>query len=214
VAAIASLLVLLVTATLFLTRERILLAAGDFLIVRDTLQPADIIHVIAGHDHRTDYAVLLYKEGYGRQIFFTGGWCTELKDYHGKNGREMALRQGVPWQVIITDDSDVTSTYSEVLRLRELIAKSQEPTHSVIVVSDPFHMRRARWVYARLLGNQVRIQMAPTPFDSSLYQRRWWTDELSRRHVVNEYLKTVYYYARYKFALGPMKGWLASLDRD
>jgi len=211
---IIALAVLLLGAILFLTRESILLAVGDFLVVQDKLQPAEIIHVIAGHDHRNDYAILLYKQGYARQIFFTGGWCPELKVYHGKHGREMALRQGVPSQAIVTDDSDVTSTYSEVVRLKEFMAKSQVPIGSVIVVSDPFHMRRARWTYRQLLGDRIRIQMAPVPFDLSHYQRRWWTEKLSRSHVENEYLKTVYYYARYKFAVGPMKGWLASLDRD
>jgi uncharacterized SAM-binding protein YcdF (DUF218 family) len=206
--------VVLLGATLFLTRELILAAVGDFLVVQDKLQAADIIHVIAGHDDRTDHAILLYKQGYGRQIFFTGGWCPDIREYHGKHGRERALQLGIPLEAIATDDSSVTSTYSEVVRLKEFIAKSQIPIHSVIVVSDPFHMRRARWTYRLLLDGKVRIQMAPVPFDSTPYQRRWWTDESSRSYVENEYLKTVYYYARYKFAAGPINGWLARFDRD
>ena len=63
----------LLGATLFLTHERIFLAVGDFLVVRDKLEPADIIHVIAGEDYRTDYAIHLYQQGYGRLLFFTGG---------------------------------------------------------------------------------------------------------------------------------------------
>jgi uncharacterized SAM-binding protein YcdF (DUF218 family) len=206
--------VVLLSATLFLTRDHILLAVGDFLVVQDKLQPADVIHVIAGADFRTDYAIHLYKQGYGRQIFFTGGWCPDLRDYHGQRGRERALMQGIPLEGIATDDSKATSTYSEVVRLKEFIAHSRVPIHSVIVVSDPYHMRRARWTYRQVLGDQVRIQMAPVPFSLTPYQRRWWTDELSRSYVENEYLKTVYYYARYKFAVGPIKGWLARFGRD
>jgi hypothetical protein len=35
-------------------RERILLAIGDFLIIQDAPQPADVIHVLSGPDNRTE----------------------------------------------------------------------------------------------------------------------------------------------------------------
>jgi uncharacterized SAM-binding protein YcdF (DUF218 family) len=201
-------------AILYLTHEPILLAIGDFLVVRDEMQPADVIHVISGPDDRTDYAIQLYQQGYARQIFFTGGWCSFHNYYHGQHGRERALEQGVPPEAIAIDDSVVTSTYAEVVQLNDFITHSQIPVRSVIVVSDPHHMRRARWTYRQVLGDQVRIRMAPVPFDRSPYQRRWWTDEGSRGYVKSEYLKIVYYYARYRLGLGPLKEWLASLDQE
>jgi uncharacterized SAM-binding protein YcdF (DUF218 family) len=205
---------LLLLLTLVLTREPILFAIGDFLVVRDELQLADVIHVISGPDDRTDYAIQLYKEGYARQIFFTGGRCSFHNYYHGQHGRERALEQGIPPEAIAIDDSRVTSTYAEVSQLKEFITHSQAPVRSVIVVSDPHHMRRARWTYRHLLGDQVNVQMAPIPFDSSPYQRRWWTDGRSREYVKNEYLKIAYYYVRYQFGVGPVREWLAALDRE
>jgi uncharacterized SAM-binding protein YcdF (DUF218 family) len=210
---ITAVLVLL-WVTLFLIREPLLLAIGDFLVVQDELHPADVIHVISGPDDRTDYAIQLYKEGYARQIFFTGGWCSFHNYYHGQHGKERALEQGIPLEAIAIDDSQVTSTYSEAVKLKELIEQSQAPIHSVIVVSDPYHMRRARWTYRHLLGVQVSLQMAPIPFELSPYQRRWWTDEKSRQYVKNEYLKIAYYYARYQFGVGPLGEWLISFDQD
>jgi uncharacterized SAM-binding protein YcdF (DUF218 family) len=206
--------VVLLGATLFLARKPILLAVGDFLVVQDELQPADVIHVISGPDYRTDYAIQLYHQGYGGQIFFTGGWCTFHNYYHGQHGRERALERGIPLEAIAVDDSRVTSTYSEVVRLKEFISETHAPIQSVIVVSDPHHMRRARWAYRRVLGDQFSIQMAPVPFELSPYQRRWWTDEATRQYVKTEYLKIAYYYARYRFGIGPLGKWLASLDRD
>jgi len=206
--------IVVVCAALFLARKPILLAIGDFLVVRDDLRPADVIHVIAGPDDRTDYAIQLYQQGYGGKIFFTGGWCSIHLLYHGERGRLRALDQGVPPEAIAIDDSDVTSTYSEAVKLKEFIAESGAPIQSVIIVSDPYHMRRARWAYRHVLGDQVSIQMAPVPFELSPYQRRWWTDEASRQYVKDEYLKTLYYYARYQWGGGPLQGWLASLDQD
>jgi uncharacterized SAM-binding protein YcdF (DUF218 family) len=200
---------------LFLIHERILLAIGDFLVVQDELQPADAIHVISGPDNtRIDYGIQLFQQGYARQIIFTGGWCPCTQANSAEYGRERALQQGVPPQAIVIDGSEITSTYAEIGQLKEVITHSQVPIRSVIGVSDPYHMRRARWTYRHVLGDQVNVQMAPVPFDLSPYQRRWWTDEASRQMVKNEYLKIVYYYARYRFNLGPVSDWLASLDQD
>ncbi len=201
-------------AVLFLAREPILSAFGDFLVVRDDLHPADVIHVIAGADYRTDYAIQLYRRGYGTQIFFTGGWCIFHNLYHGQHGRDLALEQGVPPEAIAIDDTSVTSTYSEALRLKEFIANSLVPIHSVIVVSDPFHMQRARWTYRHVLGDEISLQMAPVPFELTPYQRRWWIDEASRQYVVNEYRKMAYYYVRYQLDPTPLREWLVSLDQD
>jgi uncharacterized SAM-binding protein YcdF (DUF218 family) len=207
-----SIALVLLSATLFLIHDHILLAVGDFLVVQDKLQPADVIHVIAGPDHRTDYGINLYQLGYGRQIFFTGGWCTLHNEYHGQRGRERAFQQGATLEAVAIDDSQVTSTYSEVVRLKEFIAQSQVPIQSVIAVSDPHHMRRARWTYRTVLGSQVSVQMAPVPFNLSPYRHRWWTDVESREMVGNEYIKIFYYYVRYGLDWDPVTELLAAFD--
>lgn len=198
----------------YAARKPILLAIGDFLVVQDDLHPTDIIHVIAGPDDRTDYGIKLYKKGYAKRIFFTGGWCSEHNIYHGQHGKERALEQGVPLEAIVTDESEVKSTYSEVDKLKEFIHQSKEPIRSVIVISDPHHMRRARWAYRHVLGSATEVQMAPVPFGSSPYQRMWWKDRESRRMVKDEYTKFGYYLARYRLSWGLLRTWLASLDRD
>jgi uncharacterized SAM-binding protein YcdF (DUF218 family) len=212
--AIVSSCLLLVGASLFQMRERVLSVVGDYLVVQDKLEVADVIHVIAGPDEYTDYAVQLYQQGYGKQIFFTGGWCREHGYYHGDHGRRRAVAQGVPPEAIATDDSHVMSTYSEVIRLEEVIRQSKRPIQSVISVSDPYHMRRARWTYRQVLGDKIQLCMAPIPSKLSVFKHVWWQDSASRQMVKDEYLKILYYYARYKFSWGLLKEWLASLDRD
>jgi uncharacterized SAM-binding protein YcdF (DUF218 family) len=194
--------------------ERILFLLGDFLVIRDELRPADLIHVIAGLDHRTDYAIHLYKRGYAKRIFFTGGWCAPQHHYHGEYSKKRAIEQGVPPEAIVTDDTEVKSTYAEILRLQEFIKKSGLPIHSLIVVSDPYHMRRARWAYRQVFGKEITLQMTPVPFDLSPYKHRWWADYESRKMVKEEYLKFAYYIARYQLSRGFVKKWLASLDRE
>jgi len=59
----------ILSTILIIFREQLLMYIGDFLIVQDTLQTADVIHVIAGVDYRTDYAIQLYKQEYGEKLF-------------------------------------------------------------------------------------------------------------------------------------------------
>lgn len=187
---------------------------GNFLYVNDNLHPADVIHVIAGEDYRTDYAIQLYSEGFGETLYFTGGWCETHLYNHGEHGRETSLAQGVPLNAIATDDATVMSTYMEAERLRQWIDQNPDPVRSVIVVSDPFHMRRARWIFQRVLGDETEVLMAPVPFDRTPYQHMWWKDQLSRQNVREEYVKLVYNVLRYRYSSGSFKDWLASLDTE
>jgi uncharacterized SAM-binding protein YcdF (DUF218 family) len=171
---------------LFVFCEQWLLYIGDFLILRGNLHSADVIHVIAGEDYRTDYALQLYKQGYAKMLFFTGGWCQFHHYCHGEHAKVRALAQRIPVNAIAFDDSTVASTYQEVEKLKEWIAQSPTSIHSVIVVSDPFHMRRAHWTYKRLLEKDIEVQMAALPFASTPYRHRWWTDKATRDYVRDE----------------------------
>lgn len=198
---------------LILFGERALRQIGDFLIIQDPLKPADVIHVIAGEDFRTDYAFQLYKEGYGKVVFFTGGWCDIHLQDHGVRARERARLQGVPWDSIASDDSAVMSTYMEAERLKKWIESRPTPVRSIIVVSDPFHMRRARWTYQKIFGNTVKIEMAPVPFKLTPYQGTWWKDTESKKYVEQEYLKLVFYLFRYQSRWGFFRDWLSAFDK-
>ena len=199
---------------LVLFREQWLMLIGDFLVIQDTLHPADVIHVIAGEDYRTDYGIRLYEQGFGKTLFYTGGWCEIHLYRHGEHAKERSLVQGVPMDAIVIDDSKVMSTYMEAERLKEWIAQNPYPVRSVIVVSDPFHMRRARWTYQKVLGDGITIQMAPVPFDMTPYQRPWWRDAQSRLNVREEYSKLLYYLIRYQYSWGSFRDWLASFDTE
>ncbi len=199
---------------LFLFRTQFLLFLGNHLIIEDRLHPADVIHVIAGEDYRTDYAIRLYKAGHAKILFFTGGWCRQHSYYHGDHARARSLAQGVSANAIVLDNSNVISTYQEAERLKEWMGRSRTVVHSVTVVSDPFHMRRVRWTYERLLGKSVAVQMAPVPFELTPYQRNWWADGLSRGYVKDEYKKLVYYVLRYQISTGKFQEWLASRDQE
>jgi uncharacterized SAM-binding protein YcdF (DUF218 family) len=183
-----------------LFREAILLGVGNFLIVQDDLEPADLIHVLGGGDvGRVDYGVELYKQGFGKKMFFTGGRVEPprmKKLPKSFSSGDYAELQGVSPDDILTRGSKSANTYEEALALRELLDK-ENSIQSVIIVSTPYHLQRARWVFNKLVGYRVDLQYAPVPFAISQYKQRWWEDKLSRAMVKDEYLKMAYYFLRY-----------------
>jgi uncharacterized SAM-binding protein YcdF (DUF218 family) len=199
---------LLSAAMLF--SDQVKTGIGNFLIVQDNLYPADVIHVIAGADYRTEYAIQLYQQGFARKIFFTGGWCDQHGYFHGEHGMQLALEAGIPPEDIAYDDSTVMSTYDETLLLQKYLETLQPPAQSIIVVSDPFHMRRARWTNEMVFKKGMNIIMQPVPFDQTPFKQQWWEDDDSRSFVKDEYTKMVYYYFRYQLGWK----WLAYLDRN
>jgi len=188
----------LLFAIFFIARESILLSLGNFLIVGDDLHPADLIHVLGGDVERVDYGIDLYKQGYGRKILFTGG-RVELplvKTTYSRLAREYAESKGALAEDILPDESTATSTFEEVLELEEIL-QHEASVRSLIIVSSPYHLRRARWIFKKGLNNRVALQFAPVPFEKSRQKQRWWTEELSLQSVVNEYLKLPLYVLKY-----------------
>ena len=199
---------------LIFSHKKWLLFIGDFLIVQDSLRALECnsCDCWRGLSNRLCHSV--DKKGYGKTLFFTGGWCKKHQYKHGEHAEQRSLVQGVPQNEIAFNKSTVTSTFMEAELLKEWIEQQPYPVRSIIVVSDPFHMRRARWTYRKVFGNQVQIEMAPVPFDLTPYQRAWWKDRGSRRYVWDEYQKYVYYLFRYQFSSGKFQEWLASLDQE
>jgi hypothetical protein len=117
---VLSVVIVMFASTIFIEfQNQILSALGGYLMVQDDLHPADVIHVIAGDDYRTYYATQLFKQGYTKKLFFTGGWCIKHNYFHDRHAVQLALDAGIPREAISFDDSDVLSTYDEVMLLNK-----------------------------------------------------------------------------------------------
>jgi uncharacterized SAM-binding protein YcdF (DUF218 family) len=177
--------------TVFVFHESLLLGLGSFLIVQDNLHPADLIHPLGGGYDRLDYAVKLYKQGYGHRIFVTG-------DDDAVIYRQYVIAKGTPAENVFPDKSWSTTTYEEALELKEFVERD-ESIKSLIILGAPYQMRRAEWIFEKVLGDRVRLLFAPVPFETARYKKKWWADAKSRTSVISEYFKLPYYYLRYSF---------------
>jgi uncharacterized SAM-binding protein YcdF (DUF218 family) len=174
---------------LFLAHKPILLGIGSFLVVEDDLKPADLIHVLGGGFDRLDYGLQLYEQGYGQRIFITGG--DDASVY-----RAYALANGAEAKHILPPASWAVNTREEALELKQFLDQDSS-VQAVIVVSSPYHMRRAQWTFQDVLGSQVDLQFAPVPFETARHQQQWWMDASSRKIVIGEYFKLLFYYVNH-----------------
>jgi uncharacterized SAM-binding protein YcdF (DUF218 family) len=186
---------------------------GDYLIVTDSLEKADLITASSGPEYRILYAVDLYKKGLGKKLFFTGGYSDKNQRYEAAWSKYLATSNGVPEEAIQTDDTTVVSTYQEAVALKQFIDAHPDDYKIVTVVTDPYHTRRAKWAYEKVFGDQVQIRMAPVPFAQAGYSKKWWTSAKTIQMVTEEYFKLGFYKLRYQIATGVFQKWLSKFDK-
>lgn len=106
---------------------------------------------------RIDHAVNLYRAGKVRLLVFTGGVGEGEAHAESLVGRDYAIRAGVPANAIRTEAVSRT-TRENLLQARPILQAEQ--AGSVLIVSDPLHMKRALRM-ADDLG--IAAEGSPTP---------------------------------------------------
>jgi uncharacterized SAM-binding protein YcdF (DUF218 family) len=86
-----------------------------------------------------------------------------------------------------------SGTWSSMLAVRPIL--EAEGVRTVVVVTSPYHQRRAHASARKAFGGGIQVLSHPAR-PSSWSPRRWWSTARSRRVVVSEYLKLAYYAAR------------------
>ena len=173
---------------------------GRFLIVSNPLVHSDAIVVLSGGGDlsRLDEAVKLYKEKYAPLLILTetGETVPSLDAPYSAVLRQDAMSRGVaPGDITITDRT-VSSTYEEARVTLKLLRKGG--MKSVIVVTDPFHSRRAEVIFDDVFRSSG-IQVAIHPVAADWYHAStWWMSGSGRRDTVLEYSKLFGYLLGFK----------------
>lgn len=169
-------------------------AMGDFLVASDELHQADAIIVLAGNSpYRAEHAVELYKGGWAGQVVLSN----ELVLSHGVEASWLDLRRAglvhldLPDEAIVPMTEIAQSTYHEAVESRDLML--QHGWHSAILVTDPFHTRRALMAF-RGVWKQAGLEIIASPAENSKYSvANWWLDPNKATRVIQEYVKYPYY---------------------
>ena len=111
---------------------------------------------------RIKEAIWLYESGRVRYLVFTGGTPQSGYPAEGDVGREFAIEHGVPAAAILVETTSRT-TWHNLANAQPLLASVEIRT--VLLVSDPLHMRRAM-----AMASSLGLQAKPAPTSSSRFQ--------------------------------------------
>ncbi|MBW1742529.1 MAG: YdcF family protein, partial [Deltaproteobacteria bacterium] len=102
--------------------------------------------------------------------------------------KEILLKKGVPEEAISFFSQGHVSTVEEAESLRKDLGG--KPT-KLLVVTSPYHTRRAKAIFGDVLPN-ADIRVVATPYEN--FDPQWWTDKNSAIAVVLETVQTIYYH--------------------
>ena len=172
--------------------------AGAFLSpATPPLEKADLIVLLGGDaGARSRQGLELFRKGYAPRILLTAleeGEPEVQPSYLNWRARFLE-KAGVPRARILVEARS-QNTWDEAQYTLALM--KQQGLRRVIVVSDPPHLRRLQWVWARTFKDSgIRFMLCPS-HPSWWDSRKWWGNEVSLKFVVNEYIKIVYYVFKY-----------------
>lgn len=168
-------------------------APARWLVLDDPLpRAADAVLVMAGDPgyERTTTATRLLLEGRARLLILTGG--EPGPGDSASSLRAWAVHRGVP-EDRIRMEAVSQGTHSSMLAVRPIL--EAEDVRTLVLVTSPYHHRRAFQTASRAFGPRVRILNHPAR-PSAWVPRDWWKTSFSRRIVVSEHLKLAYYALR------------------
>jgi len=168
----------------------ILEGMARWLIVQDKLEKADAIVVLAGDSNgeRVAQGVELYKKGYAKFILMSGG-PVMWKETYAENMRRQARSLGIPDKDIWVQ-AQSESTYEDA-RFSYSILKERN-VKSIILVTSPFHSRRATRTAKRVFGREIKIISFPVQKSRSRAEG-WWTRHEDTQTIIWELEAMIFY---------------------
>jgi uncharacterized SAM-binding protein YcdF (DUF218 family) len=188
---------------LYLFRHTALAAVGNFLVIRDTLEPADVIFLLNGDPTVRPYrAAALLRQNMAPKIVIA-----RAEDSIGVQFG--AYPNVTDSNIVILKQLGVQDSQIEQLRPPGGVKHTADEAqallqycrahliHKVIIVTSDLHSRRARFIIRRTFGaDRTKVMLAPIA-DRKYGATNWWTVEDGVVGCQNEYLKLLYYHFKY-----------------
>lgn len=169
---------------------------GAYLVVSDTLRPVEAVVVLSGGGlTRRQDGIQYYKDQFAKHYVLTetGETVPELGLDYSKVLKVEAMNMGIPEDAILITEEHATNTLEEARAVRKLLEKSE--IKSCIVITDPFHTRRARLIFRDAFRGSGMV-MRVIPVRGHWYRSNtWWMSERGREATLKEYVKLIAYVA-------------------
>lgn len=144
--------------------------------------PADAIVAVSGGNTsiRAAEAIRLYHDGWADTLIFSGAAADTSGPSNAEAMRRQAIAEGVPVSAIKVEERSQTTKQNAEEVSRLLADASEGSAERVILVTSPYHQRRASLEFRVLAGDGIAIVNRPTPNDPDwaalwwLTPRGWW----------------------------------------
>jgi uncharacterized SAM-binding protein YcdF (DUF218 family) len=142
-----------------------------------------------GAQERVKQAVDLYHAGYASHVVFSTGYVFSFRE--AEVMRAVAVDNGVPASAIILEE-EATNTFENVERTRRIL--DEHGWRRVLLVSSPYHMRRALLTWNKVAPH---VEVIPTPpAESQFYSHVTGASLEQIQAIVHEYGAIVMYWRR------------------
>jgi len=167
-----------------------LVAVGFYISPQDNLQKADAIVAISGGDTaaRALEAVELYQAGYAPLIIFSGAARDPNSPSNASVMKSIAVAQGVPPDVVAVDEVS-TNTRQNAQEVGNIIRVFKQK--KIILVTSPYHQRRASIEFQDRLGDDVTI-IDHSAVDQTWSRKAWFLSPLGWYYTLTEMPKTFF----------------------
>lgn len=173
------------------------------LRIEDTAGPADAIVVFGGgagesgeagggYQERAERAIELYRLGLAPRIVFSSGFAFTFKE--AEVMKAVAEHEGVP-STAIDLETRAANTYENVRNVVPILNRAG--AKSALLVSSPYHMRRALLVW-RKAAPEIAVIAAPV-HASQFYEHGFGATFTQIQGIAHEYVAMAYYW---------LKGWI------
>ena len=163
---------------------------GYYLSPQDKLAKADVIVAVSGGEtaSRAEEAISLYRGGWAGHIIFSGAAQDKNSPSNASVMAAEAIGEGVPKSSIEIDETSV-DTRQNAVNVKSIV--DRDGYKSLILVTSPYHQRRADILFRRALGAGFTI-INHSATDQTWSRSRWWATAASRALTWNELQKVVY----------------------
>ncbi len=163
---------------------------GYYLAPQGRLAKSDAVVAISGGETkaRTDEAIRLYRDGYASIMIFSGAAADTSGPSNAMAMRQQALAEGIDGSRILLDETSA-NTSENATAVAKIV--HDHSYHSLILVTAPYHQRRANLAFTRALGPGIRV-INHSAFDQNWSRSRWWRHGYNYAITLAELQKTLF----------------------
>jgi uncharacterized SAM-binding protein YcdF (DUF218 family) len=172
--------------------------AGPALVVRHDVPNPDAVIALGSHEwERLPALARLAQAAPESLVLLTQPVRATAANCHRCSERPAWLRsRGISADRLVVLPQRVQNTLDEALAVAAF--RRTRPIRRLVIVTSPYHARRALAVFTSVLGDHVRVGLLPATDDSPARPARWWMAGYDRAYVSYEWAALAWYALKYR----------------